>query len=92
MIFNHNYNNKYYLTKKNARVNYNSINPKEEGFDPNDIKETAPKIFEKLLDMDNPTFNEELYQILIDYDGIASIIYIFHFLFLINKNIYISYI
>jgi len=58
---------------RNARVKYNTINPKEEGFDPNDIKGTAPKIFEKLLDMDNPSFNQELYQILIDYDECLKI-------------------
>jgi len=26
-------------------------------------------MLEKLLDMDNPTINQELYQIFIDYDG-----------------------
>ncbi|ORX75795.1 hypothetical protein BCR32DRAFT_284844 [Anaeromyces robustus] len=53
---------------RNARVQYNTIDPKKEGFDPNDIKGTAPKMFEKLLDMDNPSINKELFQILVDYD------------------------
>ncbi|ORX54837.1 hypothetical protein BCR36DRAFT_368466 [Piromyces finnis] len=68
---------------RNAGVSYNTINPKEEGFDPNDIKGTAPKIFERLLDMDNPSLNKELYQILIDYDGIQFFLYLFKFVVII---------
>jgi len=58
---------------RNAKNKYKSVIPDEEGFNPEDIKGTAPKMFEKLLDMDYPMLSKELYQVLIDYDECLKI-------------------